>query len=65
MVEVTGQMNRLGRREREAGKRHRRGSVWCSNWPAGSEPLKLGHKHSLRALRIPVADIEKPRGGRT
>lgn len=33
-----------GRREREAGKRHRRGQVWSSHMPAGQSPLKLGNK---------------------
>ena len=41
-------VQRKGRREREARKRHRRGRVWTSYMVAGAEPLKLGRKHSLR-----------------
>ena len=54
-----------GKREREARKRHRRGSCWCSNWPAGSPPLKLGLRHYLRIMRLDMADLEKPRRGKT
>lgn len=57
-----------GRREREAGKRHRRGQVYCL--AAGQSPLKLGKKKmriyfckSFAALdrtskHLPVADSE-------
>lgn len=37
-----------GKREREAGKRHRRALVWSSNMGAAAVPLKLGHKHFQR-----------------
>ena len=52
--------NSLGKRERTARKRHRRGSVWCSDWPAGSDPLKVGSSHSKRRIRriCTVADAE-------
>ena len=54
-----------GKREREARKRHRRGTYWNSSMPADSEPLKLGHKHTMRAMRDVMADPEKPRGSMT
>lgn len=44
-------VQREGRREREARKRHRRGRVWPSYTVAGAEPLKLGRKHFLRFAR--------------
>lgn len=51
-----------GKREREARKRHRRGSCWRSAWSADVAPLKLGRKHAGRWMRkthLAVADIEK------
>jgi hypothetical protein len=49
-----------GKREREARKRLRRGLYWNSSMPAGSPMLKLGHVHTMRAMRIVMADLEKP-----
>jgi len=51
-----------GRREREAGKRHRRAQVGTiAGW------LKLGHKHMCRDLRrfmaLTVAESEKRANG--
>ena len=57
----------LGRREREARKRHRRALVWRSDWGAEAAPLKLGHKHCSRDLRrsmaLTVAESEKRANG--
>lgn len=52
---------RLGRREREAGKRHKRGMVSFLT-VAGWITLKLGHKkfRSYMFHRLSVADHEKP-----
>lgn len=36
-----------GKRERQAGKRHRRARIGTG---AGSEPLKVGRKHPMRAM---------------
>ena len=46
-----------GKREREAGKRHRRGTVtsWCGTAVCG--PLKLGHNHLRRHLGMFMADL--------
>ena len=44
-------MKKLGKREREARKRHRRGLYWSNSMPSGSKPLKLGHKHARRFFR--------------
>ncbi len=53
-------MSKLGKREREARKRHRRASYWNSSWGTGSKSLKLGHKHIQRCLRqVLVADPGK------
>ena len=51
---------RLGRREREAGKRHKRGKV-SSLTVAGWITLKLGHKKLRSYLyhRLSVADHER------
>lgn len=53
---------RLGRREREAGKRHKRGRV-MSYFPSVAEwiTLKLGHKkmRSYMRCRLSVADHER------
>ena len=53
-----------GRREREARKRHRRASLWMSEWGAATEPLKLGREHFGRITRqtLAVADSRKPCG---
>lgn len=53
-----------GKREREAGKRHRRVCVWSSDMEAEAVPLKLGRKHYQRWLRrsLVVADGRKARG---
>jgi len=52
-----------GRREREAGKRHRRAVIhyWSFQGGVGTEfgPLKLGHKHLARYIRLCMADTEK------
>lgn len=45
-----------GRRERQAGKRHRRGLVWLSDWPAVQGPLKVGHRHLGRILSRHLSD---------
>lgn len=47
-----------GKREREAGKRHRRACVWTTDMGAATKPLKLGRKHSMRHMRrwLGVAD---------
>ena len=47
-----------GKREREAGKRHRRARVWSGDMGAEAVPLKLGRKHFLRWLKrsLEVAD---------
>ena len=50
-----------GKREREAGKRHRRAVVTCDNG-AEATTLKLGRKHFLRfysRIAMAVADPEK------
>ena len=52
-------MCRLGKREREARKRHRRALCWSSDWGAGSKSLKLGHKHIRKLRQVLVADPEK------
>lgn len=56
-----------GRREREAGKRHRRAQLWRSEWGAEAGPLKLGRKHMSRETRrifsMTVADPEKRANG--
>lgn len=52
--------NNPGKRERLAGKRHKRATIWSSNWPSGSEPLKVGSKHFRRWIRgsLSVAEDE-------
>jgi len=40
-----------GKREREAGKRHRRARVWNSDMGAVAVPLKLGRNHFQRWLK--------------
>jgi hypothetical protein len=47
----------LGKRERVAGKRHKRGVIY-SPLPSGSEPLKLGRKHFQRFMRKCLAVAE-------
>ena len=54
-----------GKREREARKRHRRGTYWSSGMPAGSNPLKLGHKHLKRIMWTFMADLETRRRDKT
>ena len=41
----------LGKREREAGKRHRRALAWFSGMGAELAPLKLGANHFRRYIR--------------
>jgi hypothetical protein len=43
--------NKLGKREREARKRHRRCLCWNSSMDFGAAPLKLGHEHLRRSMR--------------
>jgi hypothetical protein len=51
-----------GRREREAGKRHRRATLFYSDGAKGVS-LKLGSKHLRRFLRQEiVADLERQSG---
>jgi hypothetical protein len=52
--------NNPGRRERLAGKRHRRAIVWSNAWPSGSAPLKVGSRHFGRCMRerLSVAENE-------
>jgi len=53
-----------GKREREAGKRHGRARIWCSNWGSGAVPLKRGSRHFGRGYRraLAVADSRKSGG---
>ncbi len=50
----------LGKREREARKRHRRGLMFSQIGNLQSGWLKRGHKHSTRSIiyRLAVADVE-------
>ena len=55
-----------GKREREAGKRHRRARIWSSSMGADTAPLKLGSEHLRRWCRrctLAVADAEKLANG--
>jgi hypothetical protein len=55
-----------GKKERQARKRHRRGSVWVSTWGSGTAPLKAGRKHMSRIDRklfMAVANVEKSGAG--
>ena len=60
-----------GRRERQAGKRHRRGLVWQMGQAAVQGPLKVGHRHLGRILSrhlsdanaLAVADAENSENG--
>ncbi len=54
-----------GKRERQARKRHRRGSVWFGGWAAGAPPLKVGLKHARRVWRKTswLCPMPKGRGG--
>lgn len=59
-------LRRMGKRERQARKRHRRGSIWISDWGSGTAPLKAGSKHMRRMDRklfLAVADVEKSGAG--
>ena len=47
-----------GKRERLAGKRYRRASVWCSNWGAETSPLKRGSRHFMRGFRRYLAVVD-------
>jgi hypothetical protein len=56
---------RKGKREREAGKRHRRARIWLGQWGAEAAPLKLGRKHMSRLSKhLFVADSRKTGGER-
>ena len=55
-----------GKREREAGKRHRRGSISYHDEAAGWVTLKLGHRHMRRLFHrqaLAVAESEKRTNG--
>ena len=53
-----------GRRERLAGKRHRRGLIWSSWMPPMSRALKVGRKHGRRwAMRSLAVDDGRKTGG--
>jgi hypothetical protein len=53
--------NNPGKRERQAGKRHRRALVWSSLMGSDVAPLKVGRSHSGRWMRklLTVADSRK------
>jgi len=55
-----------GKREREAGKRHRRARIWTSGMGAEAAPLKLGSRHFQRWVKrsLAVADSRKAGGQR-
>lgn len=55
---------RLGKRERQARKRHRRGRVFCSNiMPAGAPLLKAGREHTRRIWNKSFAVAEPEKAG--
>ena len=49
---------REGKRERAAGKRHRRMGYWSTSLPPMVGWLKLGRKHFRRMCHLEVADSE-------
>jgi hypothetical protein len=51
-----------GKREREAGKRHRRGQIYSA---AMTDWLKLGHKHFSRSIRSSLLSVADSRNARS